>query len=133
MIDGDSNLSCLKRSVYWVKSHCDSDLKINKDLVTNDYKEVLKNRCKNPTLTDIVFYDNIKKRGVLYPRDFYKNLKALEEDRTVHEIADLAIKKIMELYPKTRIIRKQLIEKGRFELNSVTPKMTKIQKLLFVI
>ena len=134
MIDGPiSRFAGLKHAAYWTKMHCDTTLRIDKERAIKHYEKFLKYRIKNPTIADIAFQEVIGKNGLFCPTHFEKNVKTLHSDPGITGLFHIVQEKIKNLYPKTKNIRKKLIENNRFRLESVTPKMNKLQKLLFKI
>lgn len=118
----------IKSHAFWNNVHLDSRLRLNEDAIV-DAREHLKDCIKTPTIGLIARKET--RPRIYYPVHYERNLKKLNEFPEVQNLQEIFRTKLTKLYPKTKNIRRKLIESQRIVLEGIKPKMTKVQKLIF--
>ena len=116
-------------SIYKTMSGLNSP-NLRKDLVARNYQSFLKEGMQHITLAEIAKSKAKREYKVFNPMLFNTNLVALENYAPVKVLLEQYSSKFDTLYPKTRGLRKTLIEMESVEFGKVNPALDNANKTL---
>ena len=97
---------------------------------TKDYREFLELKYQYPTIADIAMQQKLVETPGK-SKHFIQNINMISEYSDIGNLNYLINRQKETKFPKTKILREQLIKNNRFNLDYVTPKLTsKWQKLV---
>lgn len=133
ILEGFGRFDRFYDNAYYCKNQIDKsgnhfDLEYAKD----DYINFLNNRLENPTIADTAMRKVVKQQPYKNPEHtIINNLGDLESVPEIDKLVRKDAKNYHKtLYPKTGTLRQTLIENDRIALDTVTPKLTGLKKLL---
>lgn len=101
----------------------------NKNKAAKEYKQYLTTLLENPMMTAIVMNDVIKQNPIKY------NVSALHlielEKQPEMDTLVKGREKLYLIYEKTGRVRNAILDHGRINPETVTPKLTGLKKILF--
>ncbi len=126
--EGGSPYERIRYNAYWHNAHLDTELTVTKDQMEATLNH-LDDCIQNPT-RGLLARREQKKSIPNYPQ-FFRNEEIMFSFPEVKAKNDVFESQYKKMYPKTGEIRKSLIESKYVVLNTVKPKMTRFQKLIF--
>ena len=121
---GGSRFDDINRHAFWANAHLDTRLRLDKDFLNDNYKQVLD--CVNHPTTGLLAAK--KNRTYNYPSCYRRNLNDLLSIPSMRDLFDRFETKFNRLYPKTGKLREFLIDKSRLSFERILPKMSHTQK-----
>lgn len=100
-------------------------------IATQEYKQYITNRLKNPVMTAIVMND-VLKNNPPQNNDTIMNLIRLEKHPEIDTLIK-SQKQNRDNYKKTAKLRSKIIEYERINTKNITPKLKKLEKIIFKI
>ena len=124
----------IKSNAYWSRVHFDTTFIPDID-DTNIYKAHLEDCEKHPTTGLLAKRKYIDKKKMNYPECAWRNKKIMEREPEIDVLRKSVNEKINKLYPRTKNIRKHIINTDRVVLDFVKPKKHygKLEKLLIAL
>lgn len=120
----------VRYNAYWSKVGIDTSLSIEDHNIDN-YKAHLKDCESNPTIGLLARRKYITGKPMNYPAYAKRNIKDLERQPEIDELNKSVKAEIKNLYPKTKHIRKYIIDSERVLLDCTekSKKYTALNKL----
>ncbi len=129
-----SQIDKIRRNALWARIHMDTRFTPD-DIASEDYLNHLNDKIKNPTRGMLAMREQ-EKRPLNYPLKYAQNKDLFEKEISETKAATEEFNNLVDkLYPKTKRIRKYIIDHDRVVFDKVKPsKGTKlIRKFLYLI
>ena len=126
--EGGSQYERIRNNAYWHNAHLDTEFTVTKDQMEATLDHI--DDCiHNPTRGLLARREKTKPIPN-YP-EYFRNKEIMFNFPEVKAKNDVFESQYKKMYPKTGKIRKSLIESKYVVLNTIKPKMTRFQKLIF--